>query len=951
MGKRRRRYDRYIPEHRRLKRAREQTEEQKHRETEKREAASQSRNSRQPYTEPSARLHTHDESLRNGHAGRTTPPTAPIATRFETTRPQECDVSPPPWHGPSVSSGPSSIPLQMQDPAQLLPKRFESLRKAFPAIISSKLKHDPRHDCESNENVIFNTEFQKVDRDLRAIWRGLRDVSKGQFEDIHQKLNFCGSYTPAKPQVGVCGDSGQGKSRLIGALLGDPDLVVSAQSGRTATRVPIKYRRLEAEDCKYRSEVKLMSWAKFKDRVERSLRDLIRGLFMVDQLEEGTEVVYASAQLAREFFRSLFKSDIRWHDDQRLRLLLDDAKDAENKAARAHITDLAKAQYDTVKVERNVFIFRKSYTTSESMWTELFPWAFGTADSLLPIAPWPMVENITIRSHAEILQHISLIDLPGLDDHSSFNIESTNEYLLDCHLQIVVNGIGRVIDGGAALRHIRESKERGGRSRKIILVATMKDNIGSGHGLHLHATFNAAEKDELQHNEIHAQNLANERDRGDRDYDQFASQWLKFRKLTLVVRGRDRRVIESWKTLESGLKVFPTSADHYERNVAGFSARDSIPLLPENTGIPRLLKYLAALRAENKFQDLYDYANVTLASQITSMRSRLQTKNSKSQVVSFKHSPRILADKLRAEFERSYDETIMNPLLEAVASSMDSWIDKAKQEHRKWQPGSGLPDKWHFNQHKAWVARHGDHSTKRRKHVIWNEHFLKEVARTLLPVFGKVEYDCEAFLTPAKHLLHTTLDNIKRHITDQHSQHDSDEVKPFVELINVKKAHMAAIVESAQEKVASSVNRERQCTTCDDFNHYFRESMHSVYDKVLPAARDGEPNWVARSAALDEELSDKEHGPFASIQQGLTDSYEKLRLKTVETICEKVKEEFDSLGKEFERWNSSQDPKPPAPERTRLTEQLNQLEQDRQKALQALNKLKAQYELRPERML
>jgi hypothetical protein len=38
---------------------------------------------------------------------------------------------------------------------------------------------------------------------------------------------------------------------------------------------------------------------------------------------------------------------------------------------------------------------------------------------------------------------------------------------------------------------------------------------------------------------------------------------------------------------------------------------------------------------------------------------------------------------------------------------MESWIEKAIEEHRKWQPGSGLENQWHANQHRVWVIRHG----------------------------------------------------------------------------------------------------------------------------------------------------------------------------------------------------------------------------------------------------
>ena len=140
----------------------------------------------------------------------------------------------------------------------------------------------------------------------------------------------------------------------------------------------------------------------------------------------------------------------------------------------------------------------------------------------MPFAPWPMVERIVLLSRAEILQYVVLLDLPGLGDHNNFNAEITHHYLKECSLQIVVHSIRRVIDGGPALKHIRDSKDRGGKSRKIILVPTMKDHIGHGHGIDLHTAFNADEKEELRRNEEYAQSLPSMSET-DQEYCHYAS--------------------------------------------------------------------------------------------------------------------------------------------------------------------------------------------------------------------------------------------------------------------------------------------------------------------------------------------------------------------------------------------------------------------------------------------
>ena len=560
-------------------------------------------------------------------------PTAPRAMRSFRSK-SEVDL---PYGQPSNEFESNTVRQSgKRTTVQDIPLNFESLKYVFTEVAYSETRHDPSFDSKSSSNIVFNPRFRKAENGVKTIWRELVALSEGTFEDIHEKLTRLKEpYSNNKPIVGFTGDSGQGKSRLIGVLLDDPNLVISADSGRSATRVPIEYRMLHRAEpeIKYESEVILMPWEQFEYRLKRTLLDLVRGLFHAESMEETTEVIHASCQLAKEFLGSLFKNDLRFQDEKNLKILLKDAKGLEDHAGRVHIFELARAQYEAVKSNPETFRLKQWHRTTsfrDGMWEKIFPYAFGGANSILPFEPWPMVKRIIIRSRADILEHMLLRDLPGLDDHSYLNVEAAQKDLIDCDLEVVVHNIGRVISGTSATMHMRESRERGGRSRKIILVPTMKDHIGTGHGLHLHVKFSAAEKAEWESNEIYKAEIERDKHYMDSRLYDYAQEWLRFRNLTLSVRERDRRVNQAWEECE----VFPTSAHHYEINVAGYPAKGPIPLMPEDTGIPQLKKYLTTFPSRNRYKRLYNYAGSTLGALITSLNSRLQQKNSENQVAS-----------------------------------------------------------------------------------------------------------------------------------------------------------------------------------------------------------------------------------------------------------------------------------------------------------------------------
>ena len=266
---------------------------------------------------------------------------------------------------------PSYVPPQPRDPAQWIPQRFEQLRGALPTIMQSRMQHEGKNDIKSGHDMQLDPAFPRVMDGLRVITQSLgRDLR--DFDDFRQRLVTADTVRYGKPRISVCGDSGQGKSRLIGALLSNPGLVVTSDSGEAGTRVPIEYKQLKegAQGHKYEFEIVLMTWDKFHDRVERSLLDLSHGLGLDDaSTEDATEVVLATLRLARNFFQSLFWQDSRFQNDESMKILL--------KEDRNHIIDLVKKQYITVSTDRSNFVLKRFHNTSTVMWKELFPWTFG----------------------------------------------------------------------------------------------------------------------------------------------------------------------------------------------------------------------------------------------------------------------------------------------------------------------------------------------------------------------------------------------------------------------------------------------------------------------------------------------------------------------------------------------------------------------------------------------
>ncbi|KAH0421075.1 hypothetical protein CcaCcLH18_13644 [Colletotrichum camelliae] len=229
--------------------------------------------------------------------------------------------------------------------------------------------------------------------------------------------------------IGVFGNTGDGKSSTINALLGEGDLLpTNCMRACTASVTELSYNHDNDSEKPYRAEIDFVSLEEWQKEVETFLKEVAinDGGFDDEDENPDTEAAKAVAK-ARAVYANMDEEVL--HGSTVLELM---------SHPNVHGVLGTTRQFKASSGEELRFLVEPYVDSSDK-------------DDEEAVAFWPMVKAVRIFSKAKALSNgVTIVDLPGSHDADAARSSIASDYMKSCAGIWIVSPIHRAVDNKAA---------------------------------------------------------------------------------------------------------------------------------------------------------------------------------------------------------------------------------------------------------------------------------------------------------------------------------------------------------------------------------------------------------------------------------------------------------------------------------------------------------------------
>ncbi|XP_056335147.1 nuclear GTPase SLIP-GC-like [Danio aesculapii] len=269
------------------------------------------------------------------------------------------------------------------------------------------------------------------------------DETKTELQNyIEEAISRMNKNSRTKKTIGILGESGQGKSSLLNAILEKQYLLPSGCYGAcTAVITQIEANLI---DTNYKAEIELISKEEWESHLE-----ILLGALSTDSEEMNDSFI----------------------------------EDAKEKITALYGVNAEKKSFEELKNDDKFAEITKDFFSSNAAEFAKKLRRYTQYNQSNPGGwYWPLVKSVTVKipNCHELLEHIVLVDLPGTGDYNKIRNDLWKSKLRDCSSVWILSDISRATtkkDTWEMLKYCTKDMMEAGECRDIHFICTKSDNI------------------------------------------------------------------------------------------------------------------------------------------------------------------------------------------------------------------------------------------------------------------------------------------------------------------------------------------------------------------------------------------------------------------------------------------------------------------------------------------
>ncbi|KAK4990768.1 hypothetical protein LTR50_002304 [Elasticomyces elasticus] len=291
-----------------------------------------------------------------------------------------------------------------------------------------------------------------------------------------EKISTIGHPAPLK--IALLGDTGVGKSSLTNAWLDMPRIARESGAGASCTAVVTEFRRsFDGQTTKLAARIEYFDLDEVRSLLVEHIEDYNTYTFEFDnQWDSDTRDQYRRrATAATETFLALFCKQSQFKNPGAAKATLQKAHTVKTLRLIDRLCVWIEPLLKPKKGVDGSYSVTCEAEETRTLRNMIDPLVSATAHNRGP-SLWPLAKKISVGiKDCHILENLTLVDLPGVDDTNEVRVNATHEYLRSCDALWIVARIDRIITNRDLDNMLERYAERFGEN--LAVVATRSDDI------------------------------------------------------------------------------------------------------------------------------------------------------------------------------------------------------------------------------------------------------------------------------------------------------------------------------------------------------------------------------------------------------------------------------------------------------------------------------------------